>query len=73
MWAGLSIVPMTIAYDQNHDRLCHSLLRTVPDFDTIVPEMKSMRAMMVLYHSPEYYAVKVNNEDKYKIPKFNAK
>ena len=25
------------------------------------------RTMMVLYRSPEYYAVQVNNEDKYQI------
>ena len=31
------------------------------------------RTMMVLYRSPEYYAVKVNNEDKYQMQKFNVK
>ena len=31
------------------------------------------RTMMVLYRSPEYQAVKVDNEDKYQIPKFKAK
>ena len=32
-----------------------------------INDIKNKRTMMVLYRSPEYQAVQVNNEDKYQI------
>ena len=35
--------------------------------DVIITMTYTAKVMMVLYHSPEYLAVQVNNEDKYQI------
>ena len=43
------------------------------DFDKQKLTNRNKRTMTVLYRSPDYYAVKVDNEDKYQIPKFKAK